>query len=141
MKRPPFARALAAIALGIAALVAHADHVFIAHPEVPVDRLTAAEAKAILDGSQVRFAGGPVIKLAVLSEGAVHEAVVSTYTGRNADQFDKWWKRQVFTGKAVMPAVFKTEDELVAYVARTPNALGYVGGGHAAAGAKKLSLE
>jgi ABC-type phosphate transport system substrate-binding protein len=141
MKHSLFSRVVAAAALALAALVAHADHVFVAHPDVATDRLTASEARAILDGSQVRFPGGPVIKLAVLSEGAVHESVVSTYTGRNADQFDKWWKRQVFTGKAVMPAVFKTEDELVAYVARTPNALGYVGRDHAAPGTKKLSVE
>lgn len=66
------------------------------------------------------------IRLVVLTEGEIHAAVLHTYAQRAPDQFDKWWKKQVFTGKGAMPAQAKTDAEVVDYVAKTPGAFGYV---------------
>lgn len=122
MKRFIFSLALLALAAGLRA----ADVVFIAHPDTPQSSLTADEAKAVLTGAKVKWDGGGAIKLTVLAEGATHEQVVRDFTQRTPDQFDKFWKKLVFTGKGVMPTVAKTEAEAVDLVAKTPGAFGYV---------------
>lgn len=52
--------------------------------------------------------------------------MIQQFAARTPDQFEKFWKKQVFSGKGAMPEVFKTEAELVVYVSRTPGAFGYV---------------
>lgn len=100
--------------------------VFIAHPSTSETSLTADDAKNILLGTKGKWNSGAAIKLAVLANGDVHETVMKTYLQRSADQFDKYWKKQVFTGKGIMPATPASEAEMVAYVAANPGAFGYV---------------
>ncbi len=116
------------------------DAVFIAHPDVKAESLTAAEAKAILLGNQTSWSGGGNLKLAVLTSGPVHESVLRTYTERSADQFEKYWKKLVFTGKGSLPEQAADEAAIVAYVAKTPGAFGYVAAGSTPAGVKVLTI-
>lgn len=116
------------------------DAVFIAHPDVKAESISAAEAKAMLLGNQTSWSGGGNLKLAVLTSGPVHEAVLRVYTERSADQFEKYWKKLVFTGKGSMPEQAADEAALVAYVAKTPGALGYVAAGSAPAGVKIIPV-
>lgn len=56
----------------------------------------------------------------------MHDAVIQAHTQRSADQFDKYWKKLVFTGKGSAPATAKSDAEVLAYVAAHPGAVGYV---------------
>ncbi len=116
------------------------DAVFIAHPDVKAESLSATEVKAILLGNQTSWSGGGNLKLAVLTSGPVHEAVLRAHTERSADQFEKYWKKIVFTGKGAMPEQADDEASLIAYVAKTPGALGYVTAGSAPSGVKVLPV-
>lgn len=136
----PLLRHLAAVASMLAAISLHAEAVFIAHPDTAAASLSKDQLKSILLGTQTKWDGGGVIKLAVLAEGPTHESVISTFTGRTADQFDKYWKKQVFTGKGIMPDQFKTDADIVAFVARTPGAFGYADSA-AATGVKVIAVQ
>lgn len=98
--------------------------VFIVHPGVPDITVSPAEVRNILLGTKTSWSSGP-IRLVVQREGAAHEWVVREFTQRTPDQFDKFWKKQVFTGKGTMPALAKSEAEAVELVATTPGAFGY----------------
>ena len=41
-------------------------------------------------------------------------------------QFSIYWKRLIFTGKGTPPTSFASDEKVVAFVARTPGAIGYV---------------
>ena len=101
------------------------DVAFVAHPSVADGELSAAEVKSVLLGTKSNWSSGP-IKLVVQVEGAVHEQVIQHYTQRSPDQFDKYWKKQVFTGKGTMPAQAKSDAEVISLVAATPGSFGYV---------------
>jgi len=122
------------------ALAVAADFTLIAHPSVP-DALSHDDVKNILLGNKTKWDDGRVIKLAVLSEGAANEAVVQSFTTRSADQFDKYWKKQVFTGKGVAPDAFKTDAEMIAFVAKTPGSFGYISAGAKPDGVKTLVVQ
>lgn len=133
------AAAVAAALLATAA--AAADAIFIAHPDAPSTQLPREDVKNILLGNRTKWEAGQVIKLAVLTEGAAHESVMQGILGRTPDQFDKFWKKQVFTGKGVMPVQFKTDAEIVGYVAANPGAFGYVTAGATLQGVKEVTLQ
>lgn len=135
--RPLLVAALACVATAVATA---ADWVLVAHPDSAPASLSKEDVKNILLGNKTKWDAGGLIKLAVLTEGPVHDAVIQNFAARTADQFDKYWKKQVFTGKGVAPEAFKTDAELVAYVAKTPGAFGYVATGSAGTGVKTVAV-
>lgn len=118
-----------------------ADYQVIAHPDTPTTALSREDAKNILLGNKGRWDNGTVIKLAVLAGGPVHDKVISDLTSRTADQFDKYWKKQVFTGKGMMPESMADDAAMVAYVARTPGAFGYISAAAKTDGVKVIAVQ
>lgn len=132
--------ALGALLLAAASTIAcAADYVFVAHESGP-DSLTRDEVKSILLGNKTRWDAGGIVKLAVLADGPVNDSVVQDFTARSADQFEKYWKKLVFTGKGAAPDTFKTDAELLAFVAKTPGSFGYVAAGTSAPGVKIVKV-
>jgi ABC-type phosphate transport system substrate-binding protein len=121
--------ALFALALCAAACGRAQDAAIVVNKDTKVTSLTADDFKNILLGKKLKFEDGTNIKLAILADGPIHEKVIRDFTQRTTDQFDRYWKRQVFSGQGIMPQQFKTDAELIAYVAETPGGLGYVGSG------------
>jgi ABC-type phosphate transport system substrate-binding protein len=110
---------------GLALSVHAQDAVFITNAASADVTLSGDDVKAILLGNKTKWDAG-VIKLVVLTEGAVHDKVVRDHTQRSADQFDKYWKKLVFTGKGMPPATAKTDAEVIDYVSKNPGSFGYV---------------
>lgn len=117
---------LLALLFGLAPVAQAQDVAFIVNPQGADASITADELKSVLLGNKTKWNGGGLIKLAVLSSGAAHDTVMQTYAQRSADQFDKYWKKIVFTGKGVMPEQAADEAAMVSYVAKTPGSFGYV---------------
>lgn len=146
-RRPARRRALlfAGVLLLVSAAPARArgELVIIAHPAVAADRLERRELERIYLGKTSRWADGVAVAPAMLKEGPVHAEFVADCLDRPVHRFVTYWRQMVFTGKGVPPAGFDREQELVAYVAATPGAVGYArpGTAAAAAGVKILPLE
>ena len=115
-----------ALLLGVFASARAQDVAFIVNPQGADASLTADEIKSVLLGSKTKWNGGGLIKLVVLTTGPVHDKVTQEHTQRSADQFDKAWKKLVFSGKGVMPEQAADDAAVIEYVAKTPGALGYV---------------
>jgi ABC-type phosphate transport system substrate-binding protein len=58
--------------------------------------------------------------------------------GKSTSQFSTGWKKLVFTGKGSMPEQVGSEDELVAFVAKTPGSIGYADAGKVKDGVKAI---
>jgi len=117
---------LLALFLGLGLCARAQDAVFVGHPESTDKSINTDDVKNILLGNLTKWRSGPVIKLCVLTDGPMHEKVIKDNTQRSADQFDKFWIRRVFTGNGAMPAKMKSDAEVIAFVATTPGAFGYV---------------
>jgi ABC-type phosphate transport system substrate-binding protein len=135
-------RFFACLAFFTAALALRAeDFVFVVHPSVAASDLSADDAKNILLGNKTKWDGSGNIKLVVLTEGAVHDKVIREHTQRSADQFDKYWKKLVFTGKGMAPATAKTDADVLDYVSKNPGSFGYVAKESATDKVKVLSIK
>jgi|APLak6261672720_1056091.scaffolds.fasta_scaffold04308_2 ABC-type phosphate transport system substrate-binding protein len=127
--------------LTLAAIGRGAEYQIIAHPGVDASSLTKADAKNLLLGNKARWDNGVIVRLAVLSGGKAHDDVITELTSRTPDQFDKYWKKQVFTGKGVMPESAADDAAMLAYVAKTPGSLGYISSQTEASGVKILPIQ
>jgi ABC-type phosphate transport system substrate-binding protein len=118
--------ALIAFAVCLSATARAQDTTFVVNNTTKVPSLTADEVKNILLGKQVSLPGGIAVKLVVQADGPVQEKVIRDFTQRTTDQFDKYWERQVFSGKGIMPTRCGSDAEVIEMVSKTPGAFGYV---------------
>ncbi len=129
MRRP--VRMLVAVAglflvgLVYAGTAGAAEVVIIGNPSLPGPNLEAKDLVRIYLGKQTRWDDNKAIVPVMLKASPVHEDFVETYLGRSPHRFVTYWRQMVFTGKGTPPRSFASEEELIAYVAATPGAVGY----------------
>jgi ABC-type phosphate transport system substrate-binding protein len=133
--------ALALTLLVVSTTSAAGDIVIVANSEAGTDSLSKSDLESIMLGKKKKWDNGTKIKIAILKEGGTHEGFTKEYTGKTASQFKSYWKKLVFTGEGIQPKSFKTEDELVAYVAKTKGAVGYVSSGTAVDGVTSVTVQ
>jgi TonB family protein len=121
---------LLVLAVGLAAWACPAaragDVKIIANPNVRIGTISAREVKrvfleqdkALPDGSHVE----PVLK----KGGAAHEAFLREYLEETQDDLQNYYRALVFGGRGSMPKELNSDEEMVAYVAKTRGAIGYV---------------
>jgi TonB family protein len=116
-----------------------ADVKVIANPSVKADSISARELKSLyleekssINGTRVE----PVIE----KRGPAHEAFLRDYLGQTDDELQKYYQTLVFTGRGSMPKMVGSDAEVVAYVAKTRGAIGYVGTGASVEGVRTLAI-
>jgi TonB family protein len=76
------------------------------------------EIHALSDGTRVE----PVVR----RRRSTPDVFLKEFLGQSDDAFEKYYQILVFTGRGSMPKAFGSDPEVVAYVARTSGAIGYV---------------
>lgn len=112
--------------------------VLVAHPDVPRESLDKKTVSRIFLGKKTRWDGGLPVVPVVLREGDLHESFVEAMLDRTASKYEVFWKQAVFTGRGIPPRSFADEAELLAFVAATPGAVGYVSAGASLEGVKRV---
>lgn len=118
---------LSVCALALAAVSANAEIVVIVNPNNPAANLTAEQVAALYLGNSSTFPDGGAAALADQPESAgIRNAFYEKATGRSAAQAKATWARLTFTGKGTPPKELKSDDDVKAFVASDPKAIGYV---------------
>jgi len=112
------------LAIGLGSAAETDDVIVIAHPEVDGD---AGELRQIYLGKVTRWSDGKTALPVTLEDGDVHKRFLRRYVKKSRSQFTIYWKRALFSGTGSPPRSFESEAEVVAYVAKTKGAVGYVG--------------
>lgn len=105
----------------------------------PTSAIDEAEIQKIFLGKTKTWPDGSPVEFVVLESGDVHDNFLKLYVKKNPDQFNTYWKKQVFTGKGKSPKTFGSEAELAAYVAGKTGTIGYVSASAELAGAKVIN--
>ena len=100
--------------------------VIIGNKNISESSLSKTDIQNIFLGKKTKL-GGTKITFVILKSGNVHESFLKEYLSRTPAQYNKYWKKMVFTGKGKAPKVFKTEEDLVEHVQNTEGAIGYIG--------------
>ncbi len=99
--------------------------VIITHKDVAESAISKSDLKNIYLGKKSKL-GGKKVTIITLKSGDTHKSFLKQYVSKTESQFKKYWKKQVFTGKGKTPKSFKKESDLVAHVAKTKGAIGYI---------------
>jgi TonB family protein len=135
--------ALLLVAAGVAMLVSVvlADNVkVIANSSMKADTISAAELKRVFLEERIALPDGTHVEPVLKKEGAVHEAFLQKYLGVTEDDLRIYYRTLLFTGRGSMPKVLESDAEVVAYVARTRGAIGYVSASTSGVGVKTLAI-
>jgi TonB family protein len=98
----------------------------IANPNVKSDSISPAELKSVFLLERRTLHDGSVVSPVLQKSGAAHDAFLRQYLERGNQEIEIYYQGLVFTGKGVMPKRVSSEAEVVAFVAGTKGAIGYV---------------
>jgi ABC-type phosphate transport system substrate-binding protein len=118
-----------------------ADVKVIANPSVGASSVSADEIKGVFLATKTSLSDGSHVEPVLEKDGAAHEAFLKEYIGKTDMALETYYRSLVFTGKASMPKTLAADAEVVAYVAKTKGAIGYVSAGAATAGVKTLEVK
>jgi TonB family protein len=112
----------------------------IANSSVRADTISKAELKRVFLEERISLADGTHVEPVLMKEGAVQEAFLQKYLGVTEDDLQIYYRTLLFTGRGYIPKVLESDAEVVAYVARTRGAIGYVSASASAVGVKMLAI-
>jgi len=98
-----------------------------------VTRIFLFMKTSLSDGSHVE----PVLE----REGAAYQVFLKKYIGKTDSALTIYYRSLLFTGKASMPRTLKSDAEVVAYVAKSKGAIGFVKADANTSGVKILEVK
>ncbi len=117
-----------------------ADVTIIANNSVGDASLSKDRIKDIYTGKQSKWSDGSKIHMSAQKKNDTHKVFTKGFVGKSPSQFRMFWKKQVFTGKGKAPKAFKSDADIMKYVAETEGAIGYVSSGVAVNGVKTITI-
>jgi TonB family protein len=112
----------------------------IANPSVKAEAISAREVKSVFLEERNSLRDGTHVEPVLAKNGPAHAAFLKDYLGQDDDALQNYYRSLVFTGKGSMPKTLHSDEEVVAYVARTRGAIGYVSSNSPVDGVKTLAV-
>ncbi len=104
----------------------YADVIIISNKKGPPDSLTASEIREIIHGKMKKWDNGQKILFVTMVRSDVHKEFIRKFTRKSAAEFKNYWKKMLFTGRGIPPKSFKSEKQVIEYVAKNKGAIGYI---------------
>ena len=141
MKRIIFALAAIGVLTGSQRLEAQQFQVVV-HAGAGLTEISKGDLSSIFQKKARKLPSGENAKPVDRGDGAsVREAFSQAVHGRSAQQLEAYWQQQIFSGRGFPPEQKDSDEEILAYVASTPGAIGYVAAGASlGAGVKSVRL-
>lgn len=118
-----------------------ADLKVIANRSIGASEVSLEELKGVFLATRTSLSDGSHVEPVLEKDGPVHEAFLKGYLSKSDAALQTYYRSLVFTGKGSMPKMLATDAEVVAYVAKTKGAIGYVSVGASTAGVKTLDIK
>ncbi len=131
---------LGAVLSGFSSGVLADDYVLISNKKVPIKSLSKTDVQSIFLGERSKWDDGSTIEFAVMDSGDFHKSFLQNVIGKTQSQFDAYWMRMVFAGKARPLKPYSEVQEVIKFVATHPGAIGYVPVGEAGTSVKAIAI-
>jgi TonB family protein len=112
----------------------------IANSSVKADIISARDLKRVFLEENNSLADGSHVEPVLEKDGPAHQAFLQKYVGRTADDLQTYYRGLAFSGRGSMPKELGSDAEVVAYVAKTRGAIGYVSAETRTEGVKTLAI-
>ena len=98
----------------------------IANAEVKISEISADDLRSVFLGTLTSLKGAGPVQPVLDKDGSNLNRFAIDYLGKTSAGLETYYRSLVFTGKWSMPVSFATDTEVVAFVARTRGAIGFV---------------
>lgn len=116
------------------------DVVVIANPSVTADSISLADLRSVFLLERSALKDGSFVAPVLQKSGTAHLAFLRRYLDRDQEEMRIYYQGLVFTGKGSMPKELNSDAEVIAYVAKTRGAIGYVSSLSSTEGVKVLEV-
>jgi hypothetical protein len=113
----------------------------IANPSVGATSVSAGDLRSVFLQDKDSLSDGSHVTPVLEKGGPAHEAFLKEYMDKSDSALQAYYRTQVFTGKGSMPKSVGSDAEMVAFVAKTKGAIGYVSADAGAEGTKTLEVK
>jgi hypothetical protein len=131
----------AILGLAVAAAPSASTLKLIANESVTASTISIDEVKEVFLFTAPSFRNGDRIVPVLEEGGPAHELFLKEYVRKSDAALQTYYRSLVFTGKAKLPKILRTDAEVVAYVAKTRGAVGYVRAETDSPGTKTLHVK
>lgn len=132
---------LAISALARPARASGDDVLIVVHPSSGVASAERALLSDVFLKKVTHWANGETTKPVDLRPGSpVRKHFSESVLRRSVGAVRSYWQQRIFSGRDVPPPELESEAAVVAFVARTPGAVGYVSGGTKLTGVRELTV-
>ena len=141
MRKPVFISISGILALISVSTLTAADIKVIANGGIAASSISADELKGVFLATKTSLGDGSHVEPVLEKGGSAHETFLREYLGKTDAALQTYYRSLVFTGKASMPKTLGGDAEVVAYVAKTKGAIGYVSAGASTEGVKVIVVK
>jgi hypothetical protein len=131
--------AAAVLSLTVGAWAANAK--LIANSSVSATSISVDELRSVFLQEKNSLSDGTHVEPVLQKGGAAHDAFVKDFLGKNDSALQTYYRSLVFTGKGSMPKTVNSDADMIAYVAKTKGAIGYVSASASVEGVKVLQVK
>jgi ABC-type phosphate transport system substrate-binding protein len=124
--------------LGLSML--YAQELLVIHPQNSDSSISQHDIKNIFLGKKTHWDNGSRIKIVVQKRGSAHDSLLKNTIGMTSVSFRNYWRKRVFTGSSRPPKTFKSDSDVVRFVASKPGSIGYINSDSSHDGVKKLLI-
>lgn len=115
--------------------------VIVVHPDSGIESVRRAELSKIFLGRLRTWSDGtPALPVDQPPDRPVRERFSRTVHGRSVVRVEVYWKRMIFSGRAVPPAELSNDLQVLDFVRTYPGGVGYINEATDPAGVRKLTL-
>ena len=112
----------------------------IANSSVQATSISASDLRSVYLEEKSSLAGSGHVEPVLAKGGPAHEAFLKQVLGRSDADLQMYYRSLVFTGRGSMPKTLDSDEAVVAYVAKTRGAIGYVSSAADVEGVRTLDL-
>ena len=112
----------------------------IANPSVQAASISASDLKSVYLEEKSSLAGSGHVEPVLAKSGPAHDAFLKHVLGRTDSDLQMYYRSLVFTGRGSVPKTLDSDEAVVAYVAKTRGAIGYVSVGSSTENVRTIDL-
>lgn len=144
MRVTPYFLILIALILGVTpgSSAATTTYSLIVNPKNQVARMDRKVVKDIFLKKMTFFPNGKTISPVDLNvDSKTRQKFSDEVIGRSVSAVKNYWQQMIFSGRDVPPPELESDEAVIAYVRKNPNAIGYISSSARPAGVKIIAIE
>jgi hypothetical protein len=102
------------------------DYVVVTNKKMGISSISSSDLEAVFTGKKMFWDSGEKVVFAVYDNLDLQSSFFKQHVHKTPSQFNSYWKKMVFTGKANMPEYLNSPDEVMAFVSNHPGGISFI---------------